>query len=993
MKFGIYFRSGSFVLSLILILLGVSLLDVSFLGVSSAQQPVETALIRGQFSGGNGTWKADDFGWFYYNLDKGVGGEELSIDTIGRLAEKGHIIYRSHVWPEEFEYKPWGSYNAVAFLGKPYLSGYPASSLTDEVSSLGKGELREILIDSNDVHILTYNSTMSLQNGYVLALREISESGDVANLVLFKNRKPVHMAAVSSGDTYVFKIQNMPIILVHLSKVMRGDGTGVVETDGVFEVSDAPVIRLLEGTKLGNMELTDLSENLIEFRNDRDLTLTQNSNVPLLDGLELVVLDEPNLIYYPQGGISEYGVQEIRGPAFTGNSTIPLHSSSGEVIGNFSARWNSANFSGFFFDPEDALGRETLTVEKLSDNTIGQAVPVIRNNTFYGISGGLQYNTIVEESPFKFKPWGYYYVIGFLGLPWFAGYEQETSSEIGNVSTIQQYRVIQIIYDSDQNIPLNTSRSLTLGEGYVFSLVSVNKDKAAVALWKDGLLVETAILRSNSTYIYKKNVGDVTDLPIIAVHVQNVFNDGMDDTIMINGLFQISEKNYLPIDFGRKFGDLIILPTPPGYISMANLDDSISLSRNKSTSIWPGMYIRSGDNDTLRYYPYTLQYVVPAPRMARDISYPRDVPSGGRANFSMVVQAGAIVQVTAEILDQSSKTICFRDLTDIGQDLSQGSGDLWGYFWTWNATVLKMSDDGSTILDVNGPIPGMLFINRSSSPLQVSVLFDNAGRIASIADRNTAYYLSPAGYALTNSSLSYSEALANKESRSKFIKIEPGSSILKLYDIVNGTTRMSGSNHTLTGPIGAIEPHAIRTRAPPGRYELQARVQNAVNAIRASGNYFNVTASDSTAGPTAEQVVFLGSAATEAGKNVTVPLKAPISGNKNIEIVYDPKVLKAIEITGPSIVSSLINQSAGKISIIMPSGCNSINITFKASDINTTTHLNITKVEGFRPDEVINGAITVKAEAKKSSAPTFAGTFAAALAALIVVALRRRKGG
>ena len=208
-----------FVLSLILILQGISY----------AQQPVEAALVRGQFSEGNGTWKAQDFGWFYYDVDKDVGGEQLSIDTNERLAEKGHIIYSSNAWAEKFEYNPWGSYSAVAFLGKPYLAGYPASSLTDEVNPLGKGELREILIDSKDIHTLGYNSSMPLLNGYALALKEISESGDVANIVLFKNGKFVQTAAVSSGDTYVFKIQNIPIILVHLSMVMHGNGTGIVE--------------------------------------------------------------------------------------------------------------------------------------------------------------------------------------------------------------------------------------------------------------------------------------------------------------------------------------------------------------------------------------------------------------------------------------------------------------------------------------------------------------------------------------------------------------------------------------------------------------------------------------------------------------------------------------------------------------------------------------------------------------------------------------------
>lgn len=976
MKFGRYFGSCLFILSLILILLGSA----------SAQQPVEAALVRGQFSDGNGTWKAEDFGWFYYDLDKDLGGEQLSIDTQGRLTEKGHIIYRSNVWSQKFEYKPWGSYNAVAFLGKRYLAGYPASSLTDEVNPLGKGELREILIDSNDVSTLGYNSSVSLLNGYILALKEVSESGDVANLVLFKNRKAVDMAAVSSGDTYIFKNQNIPIILVHLDKVMRGNGTGTAEIDGVFEVSDAPNIKLSEGAKVGNMELTDLSDSNIEFRNDRDLTLTQNTNVLLLDGLELVVLDQANLVYYPQGEISDYGVQELRGPVFTGNMTIPILGSSGEVAGHINARWDYTNFSGFYFDPEKSIGKEGLSVRKISSNSIPPAKEIVRNNSLF-ISGGIKYDSIVERTEFKFKPWGRYLKVGLFGIPWFAGYDSETSSEIGNINTLKQYRLVQLLKDSDESIPLNAGETINLGEGYAFDLVTVNENKAAIALFQNGAFIETAILRANSTYIYKKNVNDVNDLPIIAVHVQNVFSDGKNESIIVNGLFQISEKNYLPVDFYRKFDKLLILPTPLGLISMANLEDSISLSHNGSASVLPGMYIRTADNDTLRYYLYSLQYVVPAPKFARDIVYTPNVPSGGKANFSMIVRAGAIAQVTAEIEDASGRTINFKDITDIGQDISQGTGDLWGFLWTWNGTVLKMSDDGSTILDVNGPIPGELFINRSSAPLQVSVKFDSIGRISSIADRKTIYYLSPTGYKIANSSQSYSQMLSDKESRSQFIKVEPGSSILKLLDIKNDSARPTGSNHTLTGPIEALEPHAVRVGAPPGKYELRVRVQNAVKAIRASGIYFNVTASNSAANLAANQDVSLGSGTVLTGKNVTVPLKAPSSGIKNIEIIYDPEVLKAAQITGPAGASSLINQSAGKISVMMPPGCSLINITFTARDINASSSLNITKVEGIQPEKIINGSIIVKAETKKSSAPAFA----VALAAFIIIAIGRRK--
>ena len=106
---------------------------------ASAQEPVEAAFVRGHPSTGSGIWRADDFGGFYYDLDLGQGGEQLAVSAVGRSAEKGRVVYSSQAWPRQFEYSAWGSYRAVAFFGQLCLAGYPESTFTDEVSSLGKG--------------------------------------------------------------------------------------------------------------------------------------------------------------------------------------------------------------------------------------------------------------------------------------------------------------------------------------------------------------------------------------------------------------------------------------------------------------------------------------------------------------------------------------------------------------------------------------------------------------------------------------------------------------------------------------------------------------------------------------------------------------------------------------------------------------------------------------------------------------------------------------
>jgi hypothetical protein len=158
----------------LMVALAIIAMHLVLLSTASAQGPVESAEVRGHTSNGNGTWSASDFGWFYYDLDKAEGGEQLKIGLQGRSAEKGQIVYSSKSWSREFEYKPWGTYNVLAFLGKLYLAGYPESSFTDEVSSLGKGDLREVLRDEKDTYTVTDNSTLPLAQGYALAALETS---------------------------------------------------------------------------------------------------------------------------------------------------------------------------------------------------------------------------------------------------------------------------------------------------------------------------------------------------------------------------------------------------------------------------------------------------------------------------------------------------------------------------------------------------------------------------------------------------------------------------------------------------------------------------------------------------------------------------------------------------------------------------------------------------------------------------------------------------
>jgi hypothetical protein len=504
-------------------------------------------------------------------------------------------------------------------------------------------------------------------------------------------------------------------------------------------------------------------------------------------------------------------------------------------------------------------------------------------------------------------------------------------------------------------------------------------------LLKNGIPVDNSVVKSDSTYVYKKDLGDIKDLPIIMVHLNSVFNNGTKSFATIDGIFQISDQYLLSIDQGLLIGDLEIISIQPNGISMVN-DDYVDLNRDSTVSIGPGMNIRVADNDTLRYYLYTSAYVVPAPKPPL-INKSGNVTSGAPENFSMIVQAAEIRRVTADILDSSNKTVFTEDITPLGL----GSGDLWIFSWKWNATTLQLSDDKSQVLDARGlSVPGLLYLNESTPPVQVGIVFDSSGRISRIASSKSVYYVTRSEYGRLNAGMDYDAMFANETARERFLKIEPGKSILQFYDVIDNKLVPSKINHTLQGTLAVLEPHAVVRNAKPGRYELRVRIENAVNAIQVFGEFLNVT-------PGEVRGISLGSTVAQAGESVNIPLEAPILGaEKRINISYDATRVLATGISGECEPTWEVDSNAGKIFVLLPGGCGSANLTFNAKNAaskreNETAYLNVTGTSSFKPEYITNGSITIVAGGKAAKKSDALG-FVASIAAILAGAYARRRG-
>ncbi len=155
------------------------------------------------------------------------------------------------------------------------------------------------------------------------------------------------------------------------------------------------------------------------------------------------------------------------------------------------------------------------------------------------VAGGTSYTTV----NFNYKDWGSYYTVSYAGEPYFAGYVGGGAITSINIftfnTTSNSGQLHRVLMNDNVYRVLNIGESLPLGEGYQFQIkdIDISAKMALVALLKGATQVDATVRGQQQTYIYTEKVGNVSDLPVIAVHVSNVSNK----TVTIDGVFEISE--------------------------------------------------------------------------------------------------------------------------------------------------------------------------------------------------------------------------------------------------------------------------------------------------------------------------------------------------------------------------------------------------------------------------------------------------------------------
>lgn len=148
----------------------------------------------------------------------------------------------------------------------------------------------------------------------------------------------------------------------------------------------------------------------------------------------------------------------------------------------------------------------------------------------------------VGSADFSYKPWGKYLVTTVNSKAYFAGYAVNNSISHGEISTLSYNQLHAVLLNDNYNRSVPAGGILTLSEGYALKVkdVDVGGKIVLLSLLKDGNEIDTTAIQVGNTYVYSKRIGNVSDLPIIAVHLSSLYSN----TTFWDGIFQLSEGYY-----------------------------------------------------------------------------------------------------------------------------------------------------------------------------------------------------------------------------------------------------------------------------------------------------------------------------------------------------------------------------------------------------------------------------------------------------------------
>ncbi len=573
-------------------------------------------------------WAPVNFDGFYYDAQSRTGKESLTIN-LGNIKDRtipyNGIVYSTTVGTTTARYRPFGEYFVIGFMGEKYLAGYPkGKSNITTTSGINLRTLYKIPIDESASYTLVRGSNLTLNDGYVLEIRDVNVTGAEVTLSLKKYGIRVDTKIVDAGKNYIYEIQDQPVIAVHVDSVLEEKETVSVTIKGIFQVSDyyTPVN---EGDIFGVMKVTKVSDTGITMRNTAvSVDLKPGRIIEIIGGIKLKVADSNTLrVHLFYDWYNEKSVH--RGAAGSNDLTS----------------WDGLNYAGFWYDIESGNYSEALEITNMSGRRIQ--------------AEGLSYTSYKVWIPYAFtkmkskKPPAIngQYVMFSLG---------------GNKYAVKNNGIAKILIahgdSSYEKKMLADGETWELGEGYELTVKSIDTRSSPravrLALRRNGIELDDVWLMSENVYIYTVP-GENGTLKFIT-YLDAVFAGSTFDFVQLRYTWFVSD-DVTQIKEGDRLGVFNVTVMEPDRMVLKNRVP-IDLKAGSSINLFGNLSFYVENSDELRFYPTNMAgtQVIPEEVTENSVLEIPDVttpvgtsPVGGRAErvsgFEVVISLVALFAV------------------------------------------------------------------------------------------------------------------------------------------------------------------------------------------------------------------------------------------------------------------------------------------------------------------------------------------------------------
>jgi S-layer protein (TIGR01567 family) len=585
----------------------VGIIELVFLLLAYAAQaaaPVSSPESRFVWEPGDNltfTWTNENFDGFYYDVKNRAGNESLTI-TLDNLEDrsipKDGIVYSTTVVNVPFNYRPFGNYSMIGFMGDRYFAGYTSGSRIARfpVTLVNRSLLSKILLDENKVQILSNESNLTLNEKYVLKIKALNITEATIQVILEKFGGEIDRRIIKIGDTYVFEkdireviYQNnniyyeftpgkIPIIAVHIDSVFGDeDGETRVVIKGIFQLSDVYTwVDLGYGMKITKVSDTGITMSYIFY----PVYLERCSIIDIIGNIKLKVADSNTFRLHLYG--DRYEKHEHRGAAGSNNLTA----------------WDGLNYAGFLYDANSGNYSESLVITNLT----GRRIP----------GGGLAYTSYTRRVTYAVTKVTGQQIPGTDGsyVSFSLGGKKYTERNNGYAELlIAQGEMMAHEGRSFEKKLLSVGPNefiddiWELGEGYTLTAPSINwgePRKARLVLKRNGVELDDVWLSGGNTYRYFQPGENVT--PKFITYLDSVFTSHSSEGVIQLRYTWFVSDNVTQIKEGDRLGVFNVTVVEPDRLVLKNRAP-IELKAGRIINLYGNLSFFVENSDELRFYP------------------------------------------------------------------------------------------------------------------------------------------------------------------------------------------------------------------------------------------------------------------------------------------------------------------------------------------------------------------------------------------------------